>query len=97
MPTVPLSEGQSHFFKGCPSKDLRISIVVPPMDVAIMTIYGNVSTLYGNVPTFDPQIPLFFTDVSLLLVLGGWQLCDSDVEFDSDSDIVTMKIMYHVY
>ena len=35
----------------------------------------NVLTLYGNVPTFDPQIPLFFTDVSLLLVLAGWQLC----------------------
>ena len=29
---VAISEGQSHFFKGCPSKDLRISIVVPPMD-----------------------------------------------------------------
>jgi hypothetical protein len=29
---VPISEGQSHFIKGCPSKDLRISIVVPPTD-----------------------------------------------------------------
>jgi hypothetical protein len=30
---VAISEGQSHFLKGCPSKDLRISIVVPPTDV----------------------------------------------------------------
>ena len=33
MPTVPISEGQSHFFEGCPSKDLRISTDVPPTDV----------------------------------------------------------------
>ena len=67
-----------------PSKDLRISIVVPPTDVGYnnhnMEMYWPYN--YGNVPTFDPQIPLFlnlptnfFTDVSLLLVLAGWQLC----------------------
>ena len=49
--------GRSHYFKGCPSKDSRISIVVPPTDVGYN---GNVFTLYGNVPTFDPQIPLFY-------------------------------------
>ena len=58
MPTVPISEGQSHFFKGCPSGFLLLSL---KRMLAIMTIYyGNVLTLYGNAPIFDPQIPLFF-------------------------------------
>ena len=64
--TVPASEGQSHFFKGCPSKDLRISIVVPPTDIG-----------YNDRPYMEMSLlPTFFTDVSLLLlVLAGWQLC----------------------
>ena len=48
LPTVPISEGQSHFFNGCPSKDLRISIVVSPTDVGYNdhNLYGNILTLY---------------------------------------------------
>ena len=37
---MPISEGQSPFFKGCP---LKISIVVT---LAIMTIYGNIDLIW---------------------------------------------------
>ena len=58
--TVPCT---FHFFKGCPSKDLRISIVVPTMDIGYddrnnymemyIILHGMYITLYGNVPTFE--------------------------------------------
>ena len=52
--TVPISDGQSHFFKGCPSKDLRISIVVPTTDIGYNDQYGIVFT------TFLQMCPYFW-------------------------------------
>ena len=35
-----ISEGQSHFFKGCPSKDFRISIIVPDFLMPLAPQFG---------------------------------------------------------
>jgi hypothetical protein len=53
---------------GCPSKDLRISIVVPPIDVGY-----NDHNIRKCIDLIIMEVP--YTDVSLLLVLAGWQLC----------------------
>ena len=58
----------SPFLRAVPPK---ISIVVPPTDIG----YNDHIWKCIDLISFDPQIPLFFTDVSLLLVLAGWQLC----------------------
>ena len=66
----PYFRGTVPLFKGLSSQRFEISIVVPPTDVGYN---DHILSLYGNVPTFDH----FFTDVSLLLVLAGWQLWTS--------------------
>ena len=55
-----LHQLHSCLFQGCPSKDLRTSIVVSPTDVGYHDHIWNILTLYGNVPTFDPEIAPFY-------------------------------------
>ena len=68
--TVPL------FLRGCPSKDSKISIVVPPTNIGYNDHIWKCIDFIWKCPYFLPTNPTFFTDVSLLLVLGGWQLCN---------------------